>query len=208
MLQPSFGLFNASFAASDDQPGFRTSEHPVAGDCKDAGHRFLRASCPDCDLIGGETAGAADMLLWNQVIEGRTVLRAVSRNCTGTSPAGLSIVGTLDFEDAPADLGSGAKPPDTGRVPLLAGGKRVASITLGEWSATYDQVPRPSSALSDMTSALKKRGWREVSDPELLRQEAFQGQRVCTNKTNWLCRISLTRQGDEYQLLTIINSRA
>ncbi|HNP34698.1 MAG TPA: hypothetical protein PKK10_02490 [Woeseiaceae bacterium] len=208
MLQPSFGLFEANFAATDDQPGFHTAEHPMAGNCTAAGERYFAATCPGCELIGGSEAQSAEMLLWNQTVDGREVLRAASRNCTGTSATGLAIVGTLDFDTSPVNLGDSTKPVDTHRVPLLAGALRITSITLGDWSATYDQVARPSSALPDMASALQKRGWREVSDPELLGQGAFQGQRVFTNETNWLCMISLTKQGDNFQLLTIINSRA
>lgn len=207
-LQPSFGLFNADFAAADGQQGFSTSEHAVQGPCRNAGERYFKSVCPDCAPLGGDEAGATDMLMWEQTIDGNDVIRSVSRHCIGTTPAQLAVVGSLTFDNSNSVSLANSNAPDTGDVPLLAGASRVVAITLGNWSATYDDVARPSSAISDMTEELERRGWREVTDHEAFRQDAFQGQRVFTNSANWLCMISLTRQGDGYQLLTIINSQA
>lgn len=207
-LRPMFGLFDAAFAATDNDAGFRSSEVQVAGNCAGAGQRYFEAECPGCELLGGPDAGNADMLLWSERVDGRDVMRSVSRDCIGMSPAGLALVGTLTFGDGPADLRQKLDaPPATDRVPLLAGSVRVAAISMGDWFATYDKVPRPASALPDMAEALARRGWREVSDPGWPTHAALEGQRVFINPTNWLCMISLTRQGDDYQLLTIINSR-
>jgi hypothetical protein len=208
-FEPSFGLFNGNFAATSNQPGFHTGEHTVSGDCLGAGQRYFESECPGCGLLGGDVTGDTGTLMWQQTIDGKSVVRAVSRHCISMGPDGLPVVGSLTFGDGPAHLGHGAAVPDTTLVPLLVGATRVATISLGDWSATYDDVARPGTALPDMAAALGKRGWREVSDhPEVRREKAFQGHRVFTNDTNAVCMISLTGQGDSYQLLTIINSRA
>lgn len=206
---PSLGLFNASFAASDRHSGFATAEHRIPGSCANAGLRFIETECPMCELIGGGgEAGGSEMLMWRQVIETKNVFQVVSRNCMSIAPDGVPIVGTLRFGEGPANLTEASIDLAEGIVPLLPGATRVASISLGQWFATYDEVARPSAALLDMTRALREWGWREVSSGADPGPETFQGQRVFTNKANATCVISLTSQDDVYQLLTIINSRA
>jgi hypothetical protein len=204
-LQPTLGLFEAEFAGVDDQVGFSTREHAVPGECTNAGRRFIDQECPGCGLLGD--AGTAEMLIWQQTVDGTPVVRSVSRHCIKLAPDGKAIVGTLTFGADSLDLAQ--RPTDTGsgHVPLIGGATRLASIRLGLWSATYDKVPRPASALQDMASALQMRGWREVSESEHLPEEAFGGQRVFTNDGSAVCVISLTRQGQEYQLTTIISLR-
>ena len=205
-LQSTFGLFDADFAEFGDDLGFNTREFAVPGECKDAGRRFIDRECPDCGLLGD--AGTSDMLLWQQAIDGEMAVRSVSRHCLRVSPDGQAIVGTVTFGDEKIDLAPQASNAGSGQVPLIAGATRLASIRLGLWSATYDRVPQPSSALREMASALLMRGWREVSDNEHLPQDAFDGQRVFTNDGSAVCVISLTREGQDYQLLTIISVRA
>lgn len=206
--QTSFGLFNARFASSLNQPGFSTEEHEVPGSCAGAGRRFFESECPDCVLIGDSESGGTPMLLWRQVINGTESTRAVSSSCTEFSSEGVPIVGSLTFGDDAIDLTNESASEDSSDVPLLAGAVRVASISLGAWSATYDDVARPSSALPDMASALVRRGWREVTDAPEFDDDSFAGHRVFVNAVNELCMISLSRQGTSYQLLTIINSQA
>lgn len=207
-LNPAFGLFDASFAATDQASGFKTSEHRVPGSCSGAGRRYMTSECPSCAVIGDPNSAPTEMLLWHQSIEGKPAIRAVTTNCMRVSTDGIPIVGTLEFGDSPVDLGSTAQQTLNSSVPILSGGKRVASIKLGGWSATFDTVARPSAALDDMADALGRRGWREVSDPETYLPSSFEGQRVFTNVNNAVCVISLTRQNDEYQLLTIVNGQA
>jgi hypothetical protein len=205
---PTLGLFNASFAASDGHSGFVTAEHRIPGSCADAGLRFIETECPTCEVIGGGEAGDSEMLMWRQVIETKNVFQTVSRNCVSIAPDGVPIVGALRFGEGLANLTEASIDLAEGIVPLLPGATRVASINLGAWFATYDEIARPSTALVDMARKLGELGWREVSDPGAQRQGAFQGQRVFTNSSDATCVISLTKQDDIYQLMTVINSRA
>ena len=205
-LPPSLGLFKAGFAATDENPGFVTEERKVDGSCSGAGQRFAEAECPTCRQTGDAVAG--EVLFWQETVEGKDVARVVSRDCVSIGDDGVPIVATLRFGEGPADLTEASVDLANGIVPLLPGATRVASINLGDMFATYDEVPRPSTALPDMALALREWGWREVSDSGASNLEAFQGQRVFTNNANATCVISLTKQDDTYQLLTIINSRA
>ena len=205
-VNPSIGLFNARFAAADGSPGFATEEHEVSGACDDAGQRYVQVECPDCQVING--GANSEVLIWSENVDDKTVVRVVSRDCVRESSVGASVVATLRFEDDVVDFTSGVADLSVGRIPLLAGATRVSSINLGQWFATYDEVARPSTALLDMTLALRKWGWREVSSGNEPGPETFQGQRIFTNNVNATCVISLTRQDDVYQLLTVINSRA
>ena len=205
-VDPSIGLFNARFAAADGGPGFATAEHEVSGICDDAGQRYVQVKCPDCQVING--GANSEVLIWSETVDDKTIVRAVSRDCVRETSLGASVVATLRFEDDVVDFTGGVPDLSVGRIPLLAGATRVASINLGRWFATYDEVPRPSTALLDMTRALRDWGWREVSSGKEPGPESFQGQRVFTNNANATCVISLTRLDDVYQLLTVINSRA
>lgn len=205
-VNPSLGLFNARFAATGDSPGFATEEHEIAGPCAGAGLRFIDTTCPDCQLI--DAGPNAEVLLWSEDVDGNTVIRSVSRHCINEPAVGVSVVATLRFEDGPLNFASGVADRTIGRIPLVAGATRVASIDLGQWTATYDEVARPSSALLDMTTALEKWGWRKVAGAPESNPKVFEGQRVFTNAANATCVISLTKQDDVYQLLTVINSRA
>jgi hypothetical protein len=204
-LQPTLGLFEAEFAGVDDEVGFSTRQYAVPGECANAGRRFIDQECPGCGLLGD--AGTAEMLIWQQSINGVPVVRSVSRHCIKLAPDGNAIVGTLTFGGESLDLAPGATDSGSGQVPLIRGATRLASIRLGLWSATYDKVPRPASALQDMASALQMRGWREVSESEHLPGDAFGGQRVFTNDGSAVCVISLIQQGQDYQLTTIISLR-
>lgn len=205
-LQPMLGLFEAEFAQVDDQLGFSTSEHKVAGECNNAGRRFLEQECPGCGLLGDSPE--TEMLMWQQTSNGAKVVRSVSRHCMRVTPDGHSIVGTLEFGDGKVNLIDDGPDRDPSQVPLISGAVRLASVRVGLWSATYDKVPRPASALQDMTNALELRGWREVSESEHIPEDAFGGQRVFTNDGSAVCVISLIRQGQDYQLTTIISLRA
>lgn len=207
-VEPAFGLFNATFSGADGKSGFQTAEHRVPGTCTGAGRRFIETECPDCTPMMDDDGGVGSMLLWQQAVDGANVTRAVSRHCIEMSPDGIPVVGSLTFADGPADLRTGSAKADTSQVPLLVGATRVTTVSLGAWSATYDTVARPSQALPDMAAALKRRGWREVSDDAAFDHKSFEGQRVFVNSANALCMISLSKQGNDYQLLTIINSQA
>lgn len=205
-VNPSMGLFNARFASADGSPGFATEEREVSGSCLGAGKRYLQTECAGCQVMNaGENS---EVLIWNEDIDDSVVVRAVSRDCVRETSSGASVIATLRFEDNVVNFTSGMADLSVGRIPLLAGATRLASINLGSWFATYDEVPRPSSALREMASALGDWGWREVSsgiDPD---PETFQGQRVFTNSANATCVISLIKENDGYQLLTVVNSRA
>jgi hypothetical protein len=149
-----------------------------------------------------------EFLIWQETVEGRDVARVVSGDCVSVNDDGEAIITTLSFHEGHADLTHGSQDPVGKLVPLLPGATRTVSISLGDWSATYDDVPRPSTALVDMANALLGLGWREVSRSQAPRQSSFEGQRVFTNSANAVCMVSLTKQDDVYQLLTIINSRA
>ena len=205
-LQPTLGLFEAEFAGVGDQVGFSTSEHTVSGECANAGQRYIDKECPGCGLLGD--SGSSDMLMWQQTVDAEPVVRSVSRHCLKMTPDGQAVVGTLQFGEGDLDLAAGRPDKISGHVPLISGATRLASIRIGVWSATYDKVPRPSSALQDMATALQIKGWREVSESEHLPKDAFSGQRVFTNDSSAVCVISLTRQGQDYQLTTIISLRA
>ena len=142
-LQPTLGLFEADFAGVDGEVGFSTSEDKVAGECKDAGRRYIDQECSGCGLLGD--ADTSDMLLWQQSVDGKPVVRSVSRHCLKVAPDGQAIVGTLTFGDDSIELGQGANKTRGGQVPLITGATRLASIRLGMWSATYDQVPQPAA---------------------------------------------------------------
>ena len=148
------------------------------------------------------------MLLWQQSRAGNTIVRAVSRDCISFASDGTPVVGSITFGDGDVSLGSGSVSNNGGSIPLLTGATRLAALSLGSWSATYDSVARPSSALRDMTNVLQGNGWREVSDPKVVGLETFEGQRVFTNNMNEICVISLSGEGGTFQLVTVINSRA
>ena len=205
-MPPTLGLFEAEFAGDDEQVGFTTREHAVPGECANAGRRFIDKTCPGCGLIGD--SGHSEMLMWQQSVDGTPVVHSVSRHCLKVTPDGQAIVGTVQFGDDPVDLAAGKSDKGPGYVPLISGATRLATIRLGAWSATYDKVPRPATALQDMATALQIKGWREVSETEHIPQEAFGGQRVFTNGGSAVCVISLIRQGQDYQLTTIISLRA
>jgi hypothetical protein len=212
-MGPSLGLFNAQFAGVDGAQGFSTNEYSVPGECVGAGRRLINTECPGC-VPFGDGSDATDMLLWHQPRAGNTVVRAVSRDCISFAGDGTPVVGSITFGDGDGiangavSLSDESTVNDGGNVPLLAGATRMAALSLGSWSATYDSVARPSSALRDMTNALQGNGWREVSDPEVVGLETFAGQRVFTNNMNEICVISLSGDGGTFQLVTVINSRA
>lgn len=204
-VDPSIGLFNARFAAADGSPGFATEEREVSGSCAGAGERYVQIECPGCQVLNSGVN--SEVVIWSKEVDDKVVVRAVSRNCVRETSVGSSVVASLRFEDDVVDFTGGTPDLSVGRIPLLAGATRVASINLGQWFATYDEVPRPSTALLDMTRALRDWGWREVSSGAEPGPDTFQGQRVFTNRANATCVISLTRQDGVYQLLTVINSR-
>lgn len=203
---PTLGLFNAQFFAVGENPGFTSSEHRVPGSCEGAGRRHIASECPDCEpLIDHDADG--DMLLWHQPADETGVVRSVSKDCIANAADGTPIVGSLIMGGDELELTNASVVNDNGTVPLLPGATRIAALNLGAWSATYDEIVRPSTAMRDMTNALQGDGWREVSSPETLGVEKFEAQRVFTNPSNEICVITLSRSGTAYQLVTVINSR-
>ena len=152
-LDPTLGLFNAQFFGVEGEQGFTTSEHEIPGVCEGAGQRFIQSDCPEC-LPLSDLATGSDMLIWQQTLENDVVIRSVSRDCIAFSDEGTPIVGALAFGSGTAKLDARVTVKNAGNVPLLYGARRIAALSLGSWSATYDEVARPSSALGDMASAL------------------------------------------------------
>ena len=206
-VEPPLGLFKGRFGPSVDSPGFATEEHRVSGVCKDAGARWAREICPTCQLLSNPGAeGEPQMLLWTEARNGRDVTRAVQADCTATGPDGDSVVASVTFDDREATLDAPAtRDPSLDVVPLLPGGTRIAALEVGEWLATIDHVGRPSSALVDMAIALRKNGWRDIPSGTEAEPGTFGGQRVLKNEKDATCVISLSRQGDQYQLTTVVS---
>ncbi|HEX5764236.1 MAG TPA: hypothetical protein VFY27_01615 [Woeseiaceae bacterium] len=204
-IDAGLGLYKARFAATDSMPGFATEEHEVEGSCTGAGRRYLEETCPGCELLPRKPGDASPpMLMWKEKGDGSESLRAVSTDCISIGPTGLPVVGTLQLGDGVADLSAGrAAGVALDVVPLVPGASRLAAVEIGNWFATFDNVVRPSSAVGDMARALASRGWREVSGTE--GQSQFEGERVFTNARDEVCVVTLSRQGDEYQLLTVVS---
>jgi hypothetical protein len=206
-LQPSMGLFKASFSATETSPGFTTAEERVPGECQGAGRRYVDMVCADCELLSGESkTDLLSMLVWNQYDSGETLTHAVTPDCVSVAADGVPVVGTLRFGGGAADLTDGRARTVVSGVPLIAGATRAAEFEVGGWVATLDNVARPSTALADMTLALRNRGWREVSKPPSDYRPAFEGERVFINGAGVHCVISLSRQDRTHQLISIVSS--
>jgi hypothetical protein len=115
------------------------------------------------------------------------------------------MIATLTFDDRQDANLAAAADGTPSAVPLLPGATRTASIEVGAWLATFDRVGRPSTALADMVRLLGARGWREIPEGRKLDARQFEGDRVLTNDDDDTCVLSLTRQDDGHQLLTIIS---
>jgi hypothetical protein len=146
------------------------------------------------------------MLLWMAPAGG--AVQAVSTDCIAVGTDGVPIVGALSMIDPALDMTDEGSSLAGDVVPLLPGAVRVAAIEMGDWLAVFDQVARPSTALSDMAIALTGKGWRETGDPEAGGLPAFAGERVFTKNAEVFCVISLSKQGGNYQLLTVVSSGA
>lgn len=205
-LDSGMGLYRARFAATETMPGFATEEHEVEGACTDAGHRYIEKTCPGCQLLPqGPGNASPPMLMWREKGDGTESLRAVSTDCIGVASSGLPVVGTLQLGDGVADLSGGKAAgiaPEI--VPLIPGSSRLAAVEIGNWLATFDDVVRPASAVGDMARALTSRGWREVSGSGEVHSQ-LEGERVLTNARNEFCVVTLNKQGDTYQLLTVVS---
>jgi hypothetical protein len=206
-LEPPFGLFKGRFGASLDTPGFATEEQSVPGVCEGAGKRWALEICPTCQPLSSDGAdGVPEMLVWTEQVNAASITRAVTADCVSVGADGVPVVRSVTFDDL--EPGSNATSPPDGSlevVPLLPGATRTASLAMGEWLATFDSVGRPSTALADMVRVLQARGWREIPAGARTDQRTFEGERVLTNDANATCVISLTKQSDEHQLLTIIS---
>ncbi len=206
-LQPPMGLFKASFSATATSPGFTTAEQRVPGKCRGAGRRYVETVCADCELLSGVSESEdLSILVWNQHDGAETVTRAVTPDCISVDTDGTPVVGTLRFGAGAADLTDGRTHSAGGGVPLIAGATRAAEFAVGGWVATLDNVARPSTALADMALALRKRGWREVSELPDDYSAAFEGERVFINSAGVHCVISLSRQDRTHQLISIVSS--
>jgi hypothetical protein len=205
-LQGGMGLYKARFAATETMPGFATEEHKVEGQCTGAGRRYLEQICPGCQLMAQQSAdNSPRMLMWMEKVDGGQSMRAVSTDCISVGPDGAPVVGTLQFGGGVADLSAGATGISLDLVPLIPGSSRLAAVEIGNWLATFDDVARPSSAVGDMARALAGRGWREVSGAGAEGRRQSDDERVFTNVRNELCVVTLSKQGDAYQLLTVVS---
>jgi hypothetical protein len=208
-IDNAFGLFNAQFAASESSPGFATEEHRVPGQCSGAGRRHVEKICPACQVIAGKGGGSLpSMLMWTEVLDGEDVMRAVSTDCLSFATDGVPIVGTLRLGLEAVDLTNGNPDVVNDIVPLLPGATRIAAIEVGQWLAIFDHVARPSTALPDMAAALAVRGWQETSGADASVLPEFEGERVFKKSTDSYCVISLSKQGETYQLLTVVSAIA
>lgn len=206
-MDKALGLFRGEFAATDASPGFATAEHPVPGRCEGAGRRYIERECPGCQVIADRSAAfSPSMLLW--MAPASSAVQAVSTDCIAVGADGVPVVGTLVMSDPALDLTDEGSSLAGDVVPLLPGAVRVAAIEMGDWLAVFDQVARPSTALSDMATALRDKGWRETGDPQAGGLPAFAGERVFTKNAEVFCVISLSEQGGSYQLLTVVSSGA
>jgi hypothetical protein len=206
-LEPAMGLYKARFASSESSPGFATEEYRVQGTCTGAGYRFIRETCPDCRILTDHsTDKMPPMLMWTEAGDGERSIRTVSTDCISVGPDGVPVVGTLRFGEGVADLSGESNHSAVEVVPLLPGSSRVAAVEIGGWLAIFDNVARPSTALPDMATALRNRGWREASGTEPGYNPVFEGERIFTNDQNAFCVVSLSKQGDSYQLLTVVSS--
>lgn len=205
----TFGLFRGSFSDPSAGTGFSMEEHRVAGACAEAGRRYLERSCPSCQVLPGAPGSSGPpMLTWVDDRGEEPMMRAVSRDCISMAADGVPVVATLRIGNDLADLTQAKPDPKVRLVPLLPGATRIAALELGSWLAIFDQVGRPSTALADMAAALTGRGWRETSGAEAQSLPAFEGERVFTRNDDTFCVISLRKQGDTYQLLTVVSSSA
>lgn len=203
------GLFKASFAGSESQPGFTTEEHRVPGQCADAGRRYIESECPHCQIIADQDGlELPSVLMWTDPADDRNILRSVSSDCVGIGADGVPVVGVLEFGEPTADLTGGNAAVDSDAVPLLPGATRIAAMEIGPWLAVFDEVARASTALPDMAAALEGRGWRETGDRDAGGLPSFVGERVFTKSSEVFCVISLRKQGGTHQLLTVVSSRA
>jgi len=206
-LEPALGLFKARFAGDQAGSGFATEEHRVQGECAGAGFRYIRETCPDCEIINKPSPEyAPPMLMWSKAGGTTGGVRTVSTDCISVGPDGVPVVGTLSFGDGVADLAANSNDLAVDIVPLVPGSSRLAAVEVGGWLATFDQVVRPSTALQDMASRLLDAGWREASQSEPGYRPVFVGERVFTKSDNAFCVISLSKQGETYQLLTMVSS--
>ena len=206
-LQPSMGLFKANFSGSAEGGGFATAEHRVSGTCEGAGLRYIEEVCPDCQATAGKGQGDLPaMLVWTDPDEPAGSINSVTADCISVSIDGAAIVGTLTLGGDTLDLADGLTSGAAGYVPLIAGATRVAAIEIGGWIATFDHVGRPSTALADMATLLVNRGWREVSDPPSDPSPDFEGERIFVNGAGVHCVISLSKQDQTHQLISIISS--
>jgi hypothetical protein len=205
--EPPFGLFKGRFGASLDTPGFATEEHGVPGVCEGAGKRWALEVCPTCQPLSSDGAGGVPaMLVWTEQVNAASVTRAVTADCVSVGEDGVPLVASVTFDDpAPGSDAASSADGSLEIVPLLPGATRTASLAVGEWLATFDSVGRPSTALADMVRVLQARGWREIPAGTRTDHRTFEGERVLTNDANATCVISLTKQSDEHQLLTIIS---
>lgn len=207
-MDAGMGLFKASFAGSESEPGFTTEEHRVPGECTGAGRRYLQSKCPHCRIVAAEDdLELPSALIWTDPADDRSLLRSVSRDCVSIGADGVPIVGVLEFAGPTADLAGDNAAVDGDIVPLLPGATRIAAMEIGPWLAVFDQVARASTALPDMAAALERRGWRETGEADAGGLPSFVGERVFTKNTDVFCVISLSKQGGTYQLLTVVSSR-
>lgn len=199
-LFPGSGLFSARFAAKDGNPAFATVEVAVDGDCLDAGRRYIEEVCPGCQVLEGKNQqGLPQMLLWTENDDANSKVHSVTADCTEVSSDGRAIVGTVHFDgDENGDSGD--------RVPLLAGGKRLAAMEMGGWLTTMDLVQQPEQALADMSSALLQRGWREAAGQQAGIGVPLSEQRVFTRNGRETCVVYISREGGVAQLITVVST--
>lgn len=197
------GLFQGSFAADAAGSGFSSSEQVVDGPCRGAGARYVDAVCPGCPVVpgGDATPGEPGMLLW---VEGGTQ-HAVSADCVSINDQQQSIVGVLTFFDETMQLGGETAGSVNSKIPIVPGARRTAAIEMGSWTVAFDEVADTGLALSRMAGLLVAQGWREVSPdvPDLL--PSVVGERVFANGTAAYCVVSVSQDGAQGQLVTMIN---
>jgi hypothetical protein len=107
-LQPSMGLFSASFSGSTEGGGFSTAEHRVAGACEGAGARYIDQVCPGCAVSAGKGQGDLPaMLVWTDPGSPTGTVNAVTADCVSVSIDGAAIVGSLSLGGKELDLANG-----------------------------------------------------------------------------------------------------
>jgi hypothetical protein len=198
-LQPGTGQFSARFAPSGGNPAFATKEIVVEGGCEGAGRRYLQQTCPDCPVVGGkQPPGRPNMLMWT---DADGAAHWITADCIAERADNRAVVGTIDLAGDEFDAAG-----DTlALVPLIPGGKRLASMELGGWLTTMDEVGESTNALAAMSAALRSRGWRQTEGQPPGIGVLSSEQRVFTRYGQETCVIYLAREDESVQLITIVS---